>query len=66
MPNKLSRIFSAAVISSVTLYNALTEVNRKRNGTVSVGVVCNCDKAGRLLSMAVYGRWMSGKADSSL
>lgn len=49
----------AVKASSVTLYNALREVNRKRGGTVSVGEVCNCDKAGRLLSMAVYGRWMS-------
>ena len=48
----------AVKASSVTLYNALSEVNRKRNGTVSVGEVCNCDKGGRLLSMAVYGRWM--------
>ena len=39
----------AVKASSVTLYNALSEVNRKRNGTVSVGEVCNCDKAGRLL-----------------
>ena len=55
----------AVKASSVTLYNALSEVNRKRNGTVSVGEVCNCDKAGRLLSMAVYGRWMSGKAEAN-
>ena len=50
----------AVKASSVTLYNALEEANRKRGGSVSVGEVCNQDHAGRLLSMAVYGRWMSG------
>ena len=50
----------AVKASSVTLYNALEEANRKRGGCVSVGEVCNQDHAGRLLSMAVYGRWMSG------
>ncbi len=49
----------AVKASSVTLYNALSEVNRKRKGCVSVGEVCNQDNAGRLLSMAVYGRWMA-------
>lgn len=47
----------AVKASSVTLYNALREVNRKRGGSVSAGEVCNRDNTGRLLSMAVYGRW---------
>ncbi|MBR6090786.1 MAG: class I SAM-dependent methyltransferase [Anaerolineaceae bacterium] len=51
----------AVKASSVTLYNALAEVNRKRKGSVSVGEVCNCDRGGRLLSMAVYGRWMADR-----
>jgi len=50
----------AVKASSVTLYNALAEVNRKRSGSVSAGEVCHRDQAGRLLSMAVYGRWMRG------
>lgn len=53
----------AVKASSVTLYNALSEVNRKRNGSVSVGEVCNCDDHGRLLSMAVYGRWMANNGE---
>lgn len=55
----------AVKASSVTLYNALREVNRKRNGSVSVGEVCNCDDHGRMLSMAVYGRWMTHSGDAS-
>lgn len=55
----------AVKASSVTLHNALTEVNRKRGGIVSVGEVCNQDSAGRLLSMAVYGRWMAGSAENA-
>ena len=50
----------AVKASSVTLNNALCEVTRGRRGIVSTGEVCHCDKAGRLLSMAVYGRWMAG------
>ena len=48
----------AVKASSVTLYNAIREVTAGHGGTVSVGEVCNSDQAGRLLSMAVYGRWM--------
>ena len=51
----------AVKASSVTLYNALSEVNRKRGGSVSAGEVCNQDNGGRLLSMAVYGRWSAGQ-----
>ena len=55
----------AVKASSVTLYNALSEVNHKHGGNVSVGEVCNRDNAGRLLSMAVYGRWMAGPETGS-
>ena len=47
----------AVKASSVTLYNALSEVTAGKGGTVTVGEVCNRDQAGRMLSMAVYGRW---------
>lgn len=49
----------AVKASSITLYNALSEVTQHRKGSVSVGEVCNRDNEGRLLSMAVYGRWMA-------
>ena len=48
----------AVQATSVTLYNAISEVTAGKGGTVSVGEVCHQDRAGRLLSMAVYGRWM--------
>jgi 23S rRNA (cytosine1962-C5)-methyltransferase len=48
----------AVKASSVTLYNAIREKTQSHGGIVSVGEVCNQDLAGRLLSMAVYGRWM--------
>ncbi len=51
----------AVKASSVTLNNALSEVTRGKGGIVSAGEVCHCDKAGRLLSMAVYGRWMADR-----
>ena len=51
----------AVKASSVTLYNALCEAARKKGGTVSAGEVCHRDRAGRLLSMAVYGRWMKSE-----
>lgn len=47
----------AVKASSVTLYNALTDVTKNLGGAVSSGEVCLQDKASRLLSMAVYGRW---------
>ena len=47
----------AVKASSVTLNNALTEVTAKRGGAVETGEVCLQDRAGRLLSMAIYGRW---------
>ena len=53
----------AVKASSVTLYNALNEVTRTKGGTVSAGEVCHCDNAGRLLSMAVYGRWMGSRQE---
>ena len=49
----------AVKASSVTLYNAISEVTARKGGAVSVGEVCHQDRAGRLLSMAVYGRWMT-------
>lgn len=48
----------AVKASSVTLYNAIREVTARKGGTVSAGEVCHLDQGGRLLSMAVYGRWM--------
>jgi 23S rRNA (cytosine1962-C5)-methyltransferase len=48
----------AVKASSVTLHNALCEAARKKGGIVSAGEVCHRDRADRLLSMAVYGRWM--------
>ena len=44
--------------SSLTLNNSLTEITRNLGGSVSNGEVCLQDRSGgRLLSMAVYGRW---------
>lgn len=48
----------AVKASSVTLYNAIREVRSGKGGEVSAGEVCHLDQGGRLLSMAVYGRWM--------
>ena len=48
----------AVKASSVTLYNAIREVTSRKGGVVSSGEVCHLDRGGRLLSMAVYGRWM--------
>lgn len=48
----------AVKASSVTLYNAIREVTARKGGSVSSGEVCHLDRGGRLLSMAVYGRWM--------
>lgn len=44
--------------SSLTLNNSLSEITRNLGGSVSNGEVCLQDRSGgRLLSMAVYGRW---------
>ncbi len=44
--------------SSLTLNNALAEITAKFGGFVTNGEVCLQDRSGgRLLSMAVYGRW---------
>lgn len=48
----------AVKASSLTLNNALAEVTSGRGGFVSNGEVCLRDASGgRLLSMAIYGRW---------
>lgn len=48
----------AVKASSVTLYNTLAQMAAKRGGKVSAGEACLRDQGGRLLSMAVYGRWI--------
>lgn len=48
--------------SSVTLHNTLQQTAARRGGSVSTGEVCLQDKTGRLLSMAIYGRWMGREA----
>lgn len=47
--------------SSVTINNTLQQICETRGGSVSSGEVCLKDRADRLLSMAVYGRWMKGE-----
>lgn len=51
----------AVKASSVTIGNALNDVLKNRGGSVSCGEVCLQDRSGgRLLSMAVFGRWKRG------
>ncbi|MHC1771093.1 MAG: class I SAM-dependent methyltransferase [Flexilinea sp.] len=48
--------------SSLTLNNSLSEVSQNLGGIVSIGEVCLQDTSGgRLLSMAIYGRWQKNK-----
>jgi 23S rRNA (cytosine1962-C5)-methyltransferase len=50
----------AVKASSVTLYNALTEMTQGLNGQVEVGEVALQESSQkRLLSMAIFGRWSS-------
>jgi 23S rRNA (cytosine1962-C5)-methyltransferase len=50
----------AVKASSVTLYNALTEMTQGMNGQVEVGEVALQESSQkRLLSMAIFGRWSS-------
>ncbi|MEM5775523.1 MAG: hypothetical protein AAGU05_11030, partial [Anaerolineaceae bacterium] len=57
----------AVKASSITLYNAISELMQPWNGTTESGeLVLEEQSAGRLLSTAIYTRWIGTKKITNL